>query len=462
MLASVGEARSMIFNSIAFLIFLLVVLPTYYALGHRNQNRLLLAASLFFYGWWDWRIEATDQPRRRLAWLRVSLVVNLGILAVFKYLDFFSDSAQALLRLLGCEATWSLWQFVLPVGISFYTFQSLSYTFDVYRRQLPASRSYGEYLLYVSFFPQLVAGPIERATHLLPQVRETRRITSQGIADGIGLILLGYVKKVVIADRLASVVNPAFAEGGAGLNSPGAWIILYAFAFQIYADFSGYSDIARGLSRLMGFDLMANFKAPYLVRSPAEFWRHWHISLSTWLRDYLYIPLGGNRGGKAGTLRNLLLTMFLGGLWHGAGLAFVAWGIFQGLLLVGHRLLAGEPGSRTSSAGGWLTPLLYFHVTCLGWLLFRAGGVPGLGAQADVIARGVSALFTPAHPHLPTGSAMVLLGGAACLLFQRYHDRLERSGTWSPGRQVLAAAGAIALILALGVFHESQFIYFQF
>lgn len=346
----------MLFHSTTFALFFAVVFPLYCVLSHRFQNRWLLGASLVFYGWWDWRflalmvaaasldfvaaliIHGTDDEHVRRRWLMVSLVGNLGTLAFFKYFNFFVESFQASLGWLGVSASSSTLSIVLPIGISFYTFQALSYTIDVYRRQLTPVRNYADYLLFVTFFPQLVAGPIERATTLLPQILGPRRITWDHLSTGAWLIVLGLFKKTAIADLAASVADPVFAQPE--LHSSAAlWLGVYAFALQIYADFSGYSDMARGLARMMGFELMVNFEQPYFAASVTEFWRRWHISLSTWLKDYLYVPLGGNRCGQAKTYRNLMITMLLGGLWHGASWNFVIWGGLHGLYLALHRIL---------------------------------------------------------------------------------------------------------------------------
>ncbi|MBT8405679.1 MAG: MBOAT family protein, partial [Gemmatimonadetes bacterium] len=319
----------MLFNSYLFWAFFAVVLLLYRGLKHRGQNRMLLVASYVFYGSWDWRFlslivfstlvdywvglaladpSATDRRRRRL--VTVSLVSNLGLLAVFKYLGFFVDSAAALLEGLGLQANLPSLHIILPVGISFYTFQTLSYTIVIYRRKLEPTRDLLDFGLYVAFFPQLVAGPIERASHLLPQVLRPRRTTERQFREGLYCILYGLFKKVVIADNMALVVNHIFSQPPSTLNGLDTLVGVYAFAFQIYGDFHGYSLIAQGVARWLGFDIMDNFRQPYFAWSPQEFWRRWHISLSTWLRDYLYIPLGGSRTG--GRTRNVLITMLLG------------------------------------------------------------------------------------------------------------------------------------------------------
>lgn len=383
----------MLFNSLIFVLYFTIVYGGYVVLRHRAQNLWLLAASYLFYGWWDWRflfliiltscidfacsnlIAGTQVQRTRRGWLLLSVVFNLGVLGFFKYFNFFADSFVQLLHLLGMDANPVLLNIILPVGISFYTFQSMSYSIDTYRNQLVPTRRLIDYLLFVSFFPQLVAGPIERASHLLPQVVQPRTIRYADFREGAWLILLGFFKKVVIADNLAVIANDVFNHP-AQHHGLAVLVGIYAFAFQIYGDFCGYSDIARGLGKLMGFDLMYNFKMPYFATNPQEFWRRWHISLSTWLRDYLYVSLGGNRSSAWLTYRNLFLTMLLGGLWHGAAWHFVLWGIFHGLLLIVHRLLlAWSPPTPTGRVVYFVKLVAFFHLTCVGWVLFRVNAV---------------------------------------------------------------------------------------
>ena len=323
-----------------------------------------------------------SENRRRRVFLTLSIVANLGILGFFKYFNFFANSlATALASGFGVTASsWTL-DIVLPVGISFYTFQTMSYTIDVARKEIPASRNLTEFGAYVAFFPQLVAGPIERGKQLLPQFQKLRKKPDrEALGESLWLITWGLFKKIVIADNMATIANATFAPYDAlDLSSApddGLRLLvgLYAFAFQIYGDFSGYTDIARGVARLMGFKLMLNFNLPYCATSPSDFWRRWHISLSTWLRDYLYIPLGGNKGGNFAVYRNLSLTMLLGGLWHGPSWTFVAWGAYHGALLSIYRLigLRTEQKKTASVFKRFLLWLLMFHLTCLGWLLFRA------------------------------------------------------------------------------------------
>jgi len=344
----------MLFNSFEFFAFLAVVFSISLMISRRSTNRMLLVASYVFYAAWDWRfcsllalstlvdftvgrqLGTTDDPRRRKWLVRASLATNLSILGFFKYADFFAESLRDLFGLVGGELPNFAIEVVLPVGISFYTFQTLSYTLDVYRRRIEPTTDLLDFALFVAFFPQLVAGPIERARNLLPQIALRAKVTWEQVGSGAWLVLWGIFKKVVIADRLAVLVDMVFAEG-ASPTGPEVLIAAYAFAFQIYCDFSGYTDIARGTARMFGFHLMQNFRHPYAATSPADYWRRWHISLSTWMRDYLFYSLGGNRGARARVVVRLSVTMLLAGLWHGAAWTFVAWGGIHGGLLILHR-----------------------------------------------------------------------------------------------------------------------------
>jgi D-alanyl-lipoteichoic acid acyltransferase DltB (MBOAT superfamily) len=383
-----------VFNSFHFIVFFIVVYALYRVLRHKQQNWLLLLASYYFYGSWDWRflalllastgidylcamyIDRRQEPRRRKIALIVSLGFNLSMLGFFKYFNFFAASLQRLLQTFGLHADYVTLHILLPVGISFYTFITMSYVIDVYRRDIAPCRNLGDFALFVAYFPHLVAGPILRADWLLPQITQPRTIRADQMRQGTWLIIWGFFKKVFVADNLAHVADAVFNQAGpvSGLE---VLLGVYAFAFQIYGDFSGYSDIARGTSLFMGIELNVNFRFPYFVRSAPDFWRHWHISLSTWLRDYLYIPLGGNRGGSAATKRNLALTMVLGGLWHGAAWTYLIWGTYQGALLMAFRTgaewLAQRPLTWLDAA--WARALgvvLMFQLTCYGWLIFRA------------------------------------------------------------------------------------------
>jgi len=472
----------MLFNTFTFFAFLAVVLVVQALLPHRPRNLFLLASSWFFYACWDWRFlslilisTAVDygcglalgrengdaKLRKRLVTL--SLVVNLGLLGFFKYAGFFVDSAQRLFESVGFSPDpWHL-HIVLPVGISFYTFQTLSYTIDVYRGQLKPLRDPFDFALYVAFFPQLVAGPIERAAHLAPQFTRKAKVSARDWEEGGWLVLWGLFKKCVIADNLAPVVeavyaNPAVATG------PEVLIATYAFAFQIYCDFSGYTDIARGVSRWLGYDLRLNFNLPYVAAGLRDFWRRWHISLSSWLRDYLYIPLGGNRGGSWLTARNLMITMLLGGLWHGAAWTFVVWGALHGLYLGIERI--GAPWWRKLAVvlprwlGQSLAMVLTFHLVCMSWVFFRAGSLGEAMQLLNQLSDWGSARGEISRWLWQMAILLVPLLGIQ-LLQWRTGDHLIVLRL-SAVTRLLILSVLLWQILALGVFGEREFIYFQF
>ncbi len=462
----------MLFNSFVFCVFLVVVLTLVKVTRHRAQNWILLAASCFFYGWWDWRflgllfftsgidfiaaqkIEAAATPRHRKLYLALSVVTNLAVLGVFKYSNFFIESISALLG-----GHWEGLKIVLPVGISFYTFQAMSYTIDVYRGQMPACRSVRDFFLYITFFPQLVAGPIERGAMLLPQLTSPRRVTRVDVAEGAYLILWGLCKKVLVADNLAMKVDRIFAQ----TDFTTADVVLgsIGFAFQIYADFSGYTDMARGVARWLGVRLCVNFDHPYFSVNPQEFWRRWHISLSTWLREYLYIPLGGNRLGRIRTYVNLVATMVLGGLWHGAAWNFVIWGAYQGALLAAHRFYVGnlKPNWRWGVAGRALAMASMFVFVMFGWLLFRAHGMTQLSATTMALAHwDLTADFLPRLLKFAPYIGLIVAVDAVTYLTKRplFFATLPAPLTG------LFYVFLIYLILLLGVTGGEQFIYFAF
>ncbi len=473
----------MIFNSIEFFVFLPLVLVAYYALNLRGQNLLLLVASYFFYGWWDWRFLSLlmlstvvdyavglaivrDPPRKR-RWLMVSLMSQLGILGFFKYFNFFVDSAAVLLAALGFEPHLPVLRIILPVGISFYTFQTMSYTIDVYRGHLVPTRSLIDFSLFVSFFPQLVAGPIERATHLLPQFSVPRQVTRPMVESGCFLVLLGLFRKVVIADGVAPLVNAIFSSAPSA-SGPELCLGAMLFALQIYCDFAGYSDIARGTARLFGFDIMVNFAQPYLSRNITEFWRRWHISLSTWLRDYLYIPLGGNRHGIAATYRNLFLTMLLGGLWHGARWNFVIWGGLHGLYLTLHKFWLARRGLKPATGKparfNWRALVgvaLTFLLVDFTWIFFRCSSL----GQAVEYIQGIL-VWRGGWRAFPLFLAAKLLFYAGLTLatdLPAYrHDSQERMLAWPLPVRSLAYAGMLILLILLRPLDDTPFIYFQF
>jgi len=340
-------------------------------------------------------IDRLPGPVRRKAWLIFSLVTNLGLLGIFKYFGFFTESFVAAFSSLGLQINTPLIHIILPVGISFYTFQTLSYTIDIYRKEMQPTDRFIDFAAYVAFFPQLIAGPIERARRLLPQFQAPRQWQWRMVQSGALLFLWGLYKKMVIADNLAPIVDAAFANPGSA-DAALMTIGILAFAFQIYGDFSGYSDMARGLARMLGFELMLNFRLPYFARTPSEFWRRWHISLSTWLRDYLYIPLGGNKGGTLLTYRNLMLTMLLGGLWHGAAWTFVFWGAFHGGILALYRAAKIDKhlsGVKLASAKGialhGLAWLVMTWLTLIGWTFFRAESIGDAFAAINIFNYGL-------------------------------------------------------------------------
>lgn len=418
-----------------------------------------------------------DEKRRKLL-IFITVAVNLGFLGVFKYFNFFIDSARFMIESAGWDADRFHLDIILPVGISFYTFQSLSYTLDIGRGRLKAVHKFWDFALFVAFFPPLVAGPIERARHLLPQLQKPRTIRLNQSIYGIQLILLGLFKKVAIADGLAMSVNSVYNSSGV-VSSTDVALATLLFAFQIFCDFSGYTDIARGVAKLLGIELALNFDLPYFSRNPSEFWRRWHISLSSWLRDYLYIPLGGNRKGNRRTYINLMATMTLGGLWHGAAANFILWGMYQGALLCGHRAITGKEEKlptgvklegdapphappRLVQGGVNLAKIGFFFLfVCYGWLLFRAssfdqivqftGSLAGLGPSVS------SVIATP--PLAAMAGLLVLL----VLQFIEWVDG-RRDGFRHWPRPIQGGLYAVLLfILAMGTSNApTQFIYFQF
>jgi D-alanyl-lipoteichoic acid acyltransferase DltB (MBOAT superfamily) len=396
-------------------------------------------------------------------WVALSVATNLTILGFFKYFNFFVGSMASLLGTVGLGVGDSLFlEIILPVGISFYTFQTISYSVDVYRGELEPTDSFVDFALFVAFFPQLVAGPIERARVLLPQILKERAFSTRQFSDGLFLIFWGLFMKVFVADNLAPFVDEQFSNPDvAGFA---ALMGVYAFAFQIYCDFAGYSNVARGCARLLGIELMVNFRFPYISSTPSEFWRRWHISLSSWLRDYLYIPLGGNRSGVVGTYRNLALTMLLGGLWHGATWLFVLWGAYQGILLIAHRLVTELSGRFDLDRRIFAIPrpvkiVLMFQFVCGGWLIFRGQSV------AQILDMTV-AIFTMRGPVDLSLAATVV--GFTLPLFLVEALQLQ-AGTEEIHRSRLVPlpikSAAFAVLTYLFVFHGAaaqSFIYFQF
>jgi len=402
---------------------------------------------------------------RRKAFLVVSMVANLGILGFFKYCDFFIANLHALLVAIGVtSAPWSVLGIILPAGISFYTFQAMSYTIDIYRGQTEPTDSFLDFALFVCFFPHLVAGPIMRAHTLLPQVVHPRSRRARDLEEGFFLILVGMFKKIVVSDNMAPIADAVFTRLGQGdaHGMTGAEVLvgLYAFAFQIYGDFSGYSAIARGISKWIGFDLVVNFHLPYIATSPSDFWRRWHISLSSWLRDYLYIPLGGNRQGVIGEYRNLILTMLLGGLWHGARWTFVAWGLYHGVILCLFRIVGLRDPEPQQRARWLVRVVVMFHLTCLGWLLFRAD-------TFGSVVRALEAIATNFHFTAATWTAAALIAFYAGVLFvvELILDGENQLQRLLRGPLLWQTCCYAYLGLMLLFFHAQrahEFIYFQF
>lgn len=456
----------MLFDSPVFFVFIATLYPLWRALPLRHGRWLILAGSLVFYGWWslkflalllatttlDWALtramDKVTEPRRR-ALLVASIVSNLGVLATFKYYGFFGAQLNDALHAAGADVAIPVFQLVLPIGISFYTFQAIGYAVDVYRRELPPVRNYADFLLFITFFPHMVAGPIQRSALLLPQLNPMRRPTREQLATAAWLLAWGYFKKEVVADNLIPVVSRGFDSA-----NPGGFAVLlasYAFTWQIYCDFSGYSDIARGLGKLFGVELLENFQRPFFAQSPSELWRRWHVSLSQWLRDYLYIPLGGNR--RRPNL-NLMLTMVLGGLWHGANWTYLLWGAWHGAALVLGRLL---PRPRLP---GWILAIATFHVTMIGFVFFRAPSLSALSTLAANLAQGVQ-LQGSDRAHLTLFVALV----SSVLLIELVQERKQDTFVtlrWPRPVQAGLYALLTLAIVALGATYATQFIYFQF
>ena len=470
----------MIFHSLDFVLFFAVVLAAYWSLarvGLRVQNAFLLLASLFFYGyvtpWFVALLVATmlvdymaglcigRYPEHKKLLLALSMSSNLGVLGFFKYYGFFAENAVVALQRLGLHVSRPTLEVVLPVGISFYTFQSLSYTIDVYRGKLAPRRNLLDFATFLALFPQLVAGPIERATHVLPQVEVPRRFDPDAARSAIVMIAWGFFKKLVIADNVAPIANRVFA-----LSDPSfelLWVGTLAFSVQIYADFSAYSDIAIGVAKLLGFDLMKNFDHPYVSQTPSEFWRRWHISLSTWFRDYVYIPLGGNRRGPFRHHLNLLLTFLLSGFWHGASWNFILWGAYHGILLIVYQLI--ERVAPVLLRARWLAlprVAFFFLLTNIGWMMFRETETERLFKNFTL--RPGSA--PPDHVFAATYFLGLIALYALPLVVNSTIGRSERWKAFAAARSLAVQCGLLFVLgVGMACFHSiatSDFIYFQF
>ncbi len=480
----------MLFNSIDFVLFLPIVFTIYWCISGKSprlQNVFLLIASYFFYGCWNWKflsliafstlvdylvgvaLGQENRPARRKWLLVASVVVNVGLLGFFKYYNFFLESFVSTFSMLGFEFSTSRLNILLPVGISFYTFQTLSYTIDVYRRKLEPTKDLIAFAAFVSYFPQLVAGPIERATNLLPQFFKKRQFNYDRAVNGMQQILWGLVKKIVIADNCARVVDNIYANSD---SLPGSALLLAVllFSFQVYGDFSGYSDIAIGLARLFGFNLKQNFNYPYFSRDYGEFWRRWHISISTWFRDYVYIPLGGNRGSQWILVRNILIVFAVSGLWHGANWTFIVFGLVSGLFVLPSMLRATHKNNTGTVAQGKILPnlresrdmLITFLTFSFTLILFRSASITD---AFNYLMRLTSHSFFPI-PYLPDLLTTILLvvsfmvvewtGRTKQFAIEEIGRRWKRPYRWS------LYLGLLFSVMYWGVFDEAHFVYFQF
>ncbi len=466
----------MLFNSIHFLIFFPIITIVYFLLSYKHRWILLLIASYYFYMCWkpeyiiliftstviDYvaalKMYSSKGNKRKL-WLLMSLISNLGILFFFKYANFFSSNINDVFNLVTFKIPYST--YLLPVGISFYTFQTLSYSIDVYQGKLKPQKHFGKFALFVSFFPQLVAGPIERATHLLPQFDKNFDFDRERVFSGLRLMLWGLFKKVVIADRLSVYVNTVYNNVGDYQGFPLIWAT-YFFAFQIYCDFSGYSDIAIGAARVMGFDLMKNFNVPYISKSIKEFWARWHISLSTWFRDYLYIPIGGNKVSKNRWYLNLMIVFVVSGFWHGANWTFIVWGFLHGLYLILAIVIGKKFSINNSFFGRTLKIFITFHLVVFAWIFFRANSM----SDAFYVIQNISNV----KPGLIGVSTFTLNGFLLCFLAIAFlvpeliigFFKIENLYEKYSYLKFVIPLFLVIIIYLVGIFEEQEFIYFQF
>ena len=479
----------MLFNSLDFALFLPLVFTLYWFVAKgrlKLQNALILVSSYLFYGWWDERfllliaastlidytvgrqLAATEHVGKRKFLLWTSIIANIGMLGYFKYANFFIENFIEAFSIFGLELHASTLKIILPVGISFYTFQTLSYTIDVYRKKLEPTKDFIAFAAFVSFFPQLVAGPIERATNLLPQFYKNRNFSYGNAVNGLRQILWGFFKKLVIADNCAKYANVIF-DGSQDLNGSTLAVGAFLFAFQIYGDFSGYSDIAIGTSRLFGFDLKQNFAHPYFSRDIAEFWRRWHISLSTWFRDYVYIPLGGSKASKGKTIRNVFIIFLVSGFWHGANWTFIAWGGLHALFFLPLLLFQKNRKNLAVVAENSLLPsirevwaiTLTFGLTVLAWIFFRA---ENMGQAMDIIGSIFSGSLLEKPSVLPIKViAYIIIFMSIEWLGRRKRYAIEDLSFLNKPMRWLLYLGLLLTIYFLGRFsQEIEFIYFQF
>jgi alginate O-acetyltransferase complex protein AlgI len=474
-----------LFCSPEFLLFFTVVFVVYWVLPWR-QGRvwLLLIASFFFYACWNKRLallisvstvldyllalgmDRAAAPRRRKALLSVSLAANLGLLCYFKYVNFFLDSVNDVLIAAGSPQLFPMLQVILPIGISFYTFEAINYTVDVYRRKIPAERNLGHFMLFILFFPHLVAGPIVRARDFLPQIRQPKRWNWYRLHVGLQFVLMGMFKKLVIADRMAWFVDPVYSDPRQ-FQTGAAWVAVVAYALQVYCDFSGYTDMAIGTAHLLGYKLAQNFDMPFLAVNVGDFWRRWHMSLSSWLRDYLFIPLGGSRGGEWKTNRNMFLTMTLCGLWHGASWTYVGFGVVQGLYMIIHRVFHHFCRTRPrlnnwlcSAPGSVLRVALTFSTFCLSLVIFRSPNFSTAGHMFQRLFQsmaGLDGLPAPAVGFwLTVGVVVVCHLARRSGLWQRVNWRMPASALG------MGYAAVLMVALVLAPHGGKPFIYFQF
>lgn len=482
----------MLFNSIGFVIFLPVVFLLYWFVTNKNlklQNVLLLLASYFFYACWDWRFlfllmfstfldyftglkmqDAKNQKRKRF-WFWLSVVINLGFLGIFKYYNFFAESFADAISNVGLQVNpWTL-KVILPVGISFYTFHGLSYVIDIYKDRIKAEKNFVDYAVFVSFFPLLVAGPIERATHLLPQIKKRRTFDYTKAVDGLRQILWGLFKKIVIADNCAEFANQIFNNS---TEQSGSNLALGAvfFAFQIYGDFSGYSDIAIGTARLFGIDLLRNFAFPYFSRDIAEFWRRWHISLSSWFKDYLYIPLGGSNGGNWMRIRNTFIIFIVSGFWHGANWTFIVWGALNALFILPSIIMKTNRNNLETVAQGNFLPtikeffqmIITFTLAVFAWIFFRAENIPhALSYISGIFSRSLFSIPT-ITPHFSVLIIIILIIIFTIIEWLGREQQYAISKLGTKWKSTLRYAMYYAIIIAIFWFagKDQQFIYFQF
>ena len=477
----------MFFNSLTFAVFLPIVFILYWFVFNKtksSQNLILIVASYYFYSCWDWRflfllvfstfldyytgirIEKSENEKSRKFWFWLSVGINLGFLGMFKYYNFFASSFAELLNGVGFKASPFLLDVVLPVGISFYTFHGLSYVIDIYYKRIKAEYNFVDYSLFVSYFPLLVAGPIERATHLLPQVKVKRHFEYEKAKQGLYQLLWGLFKKVVIADTCATYANAIF-DNYPSMNSLSLVLGAIYFAFQIYGDFSGYSDMALGMSKLFGIDLLKNFNYPYFSRDIAEFWRRWHISLSSWFKDYLYIPLGGSKGSKFKQVRNVFIIFVVSGFWHGANWTYLAWGFLNAVYFLPLLLLKRNRNNLEATRLQWnieslntvFQIVLTFSLSCIAWVFFRAKSITdallylkGVVTNGDFVSQYISNERYNYELLL-----MILL-----FVWVEWNNRFKEepiSGKYSSVKLALC----LAAILALGTYSDyKEFIYFQF